>query len=169
LGRVMSGRLTLRFVAAVVPTTSVQSATASATLSQTSALAKSSLAPTAERASRNEGSYGETSRNCEAPKFAMARATAPILSGLRVRTRMMHKSWLKQESAADMTQSLLLTGRWWRLPCQHPSDKNASQNRVFPERLPAHAVRRIRSTFGAGSARSAARIVAVPLLRFSSM
>ena len=68
---------------AVVPTTSVQSATASATLSYSSALASSSAAPTADRAVRKAFSYGFTTRSREKPKLLMARAAAPILRGLR--------------------------------------------------------------------------------------
>ena len=41
----------------------------------------------AERASRQWGAYGATTASRENPKLAMARATAPILSGLRGETR----------------------------------------------------------------------------------
>ena len=41
---------------------------------------------TAERASRNARSYGLTARRREKPKFAMARAEAPMFRGLRVAT-----------------------------------------------------------------------------------
>ncbi len=68
---------------AVVPTTSVQSATASATLLYSSALASSSAAPTADRAVRKAFSYGFTTRSREKPKLLMARAAAPMLRGLR--------------------------------------------------------------------------------------
>jgi len=72
---------------AVVPTTNEQSATASATVLYTSAVASVAAAPTAERASRNATSYGFTSRRWGTPKLLMARAAAPILRGLRTSTR----------------------------------------------------------------------------------
>src|ERR1700733_15252354 len=46
-------------------------------------------APTAERASRNAGSYGFTTRKSRKPKLLMARAAAPIFNGLRVDTSTM--------------------------------------------------------------------------------
>ena len=42
--------------------------------------------PTAERASRKEGSNGCATRSWRKPKLLMARAAAPILSGLRAAT-----------------------------------------------------------------------------------
>src|SRR5580700_5870453 len=75
-----------RWPTAVVPTTSAQSATASATLSNSSAFARTDAAPTAERASRYAGSYGFTTRRCENPKLLIARAAAPMFKGLRVET-----------------------------------------------------------------------------------
>src|ERR1700736_599478 len=65
----------------------MQSATASATLLYSSALASSADAPTAERASRNAAWYGFTTRRRRNPKLLMARAAAPMLRGLRVATR----------------------------------------------------------------------------------
>ena len=53
---------------------------------KSSAVCSRGAAPTADRASRNATSYGFTTRRREKPKFAMARAAAPILSGLRVDT-----------------------------------------------------------------------------------
>src|SRR6266852_2353432 len=76
---------------AEVPTTSVQSATASATLWNSSALARSEEAPTAERASRNATWNGFTTRRRKKPKLLMARAAAPMLRGLRVATRTTRK------------------------------------------------------------------------------
>src|SRR4029077_9797005 len=73
-------------VEAVVPTTSEQSDTASPTLLNCSASASREAAPTAERASRNAGSYGFTTRRCRKPKLLMARAAAPMFRGLRVET-----------------------------------------------------------------------------------
>ena len=83
----LSGCSSSRLRIAVVPTTSVQSATASATVSYSSALASRAEAPTAERASRNAASYGFTTRRRRNPKLLMARAAAPMLRGLRVATR----------------------------------------------------------------------------------
>src|SRR5579863_5695868 len=76
---------------AVVPTTRLQSRIAPSTVLCSSALANSEAAPTAETASRNAFSYGVTTRNWYAPKLLMARAAAPILSGLRVRTSTMRR------------------------------------------------------------------------------
>ena len=70
----------------MVPTTSVQSATASATVLYSSAFASSLDAPTAETASRNAFSYGTTTRKRWKPKLLMARAAAPMLSGFRAAT-----------------------------------------------------------------------------------
>jgi hypothetical protein len=50
------------------------------------AVASTSAAPTAERASRNASRYGFTRRRCANPKLLMARPTAPMLSGFRGRT-----------------------------------------------------------------------------------
>src|SRR5205823_5089735 len=82
----LSGWCNARLPAAVVPTTREQSATASATLPYCSARASNGAAPTAERASRNDASYGFTTRNRRKPRLLMARAAAPMLSGLRVDT-----------------------------------------------------------------------------------
>src|SRR5258708_7415366 len=76
---------------AVVPTTKPQSRVASAIESTSSAWARSAAAPTAETASRKALSYGVTTRRWNAPKLLMARAAAPILSGLRERTSTMRK------------------------------------------------------------------------------
>src|ERR1700683_5358715 len=51
-----------------------------------SASARTDEAPTADRASRNAGSYGFTTRKCRNPKLLIARAAAPIFNGLRVDT-----------------------------------------------------------------------------------
>src|SRR5713226_3645430 len=67
---------------------SVQSATASATVLNSSARASSGSAPTAERASRKASSKGFTTRRWKKPKLLMARAAAPMLRGLRGATRM---------------------------------------------------------------------------------
>jgi hypothetical protein len=66
----------------------VQSATASATFLNCSAAFKTDEAPTAERASRKDSSYGFTTRKRDNPKLFIARAAAPIFRGLRVETRM---------------------------------------------------------------------------------
>ena len=71
-----------------MPKTNVQSATASARVATSIADSSSCGAPTAERASRQCGAWGETMANLEKPKLAMARAAAPIFSGLRGETRM---------------------------------------------------------------------------------
>ena len=64
----------------------IQSATASPTLWNSSADARTSAAFTAERASRNATAYAFTTRSEVQPKFCMARATAPIFRGLRGET-----------------------------------------------------------------------------------
>src|SRR5690349_4741813 len=87
---VFKGCCSSRFEAAVVPTTRLQSDTASDTFENRSALFKSWAAPTADRASRNEGSYGFTKRRLLTPKLLIARAAAPMFNGLRVPTRTMH-------------------------------------------------------------------------------
>src|SRR5437588_9546023 len=85
-GKSFSGWCSSRLCPAVVPITSEQSATACATLLYCSALWSRGAAPTAERASRKEASYGFTTRSRRNPRLLMARAAAPILSGLRVET-----------------------------------------------------------------------------------
>lgn len=64
---------------------------ASATLPYCSACASNRAAPTAERASRNDASYGFTTRSRENPRLLMARAAAPMLSGFRVETSTTHR------------------------------------------------------------------------------
>ena len=81
-----TGSCKARLRTAVVPTTSEQSATASATESNSWALLSSAEAPTAERASRKPAAYGLTRRRRRVPKLLIARAAAPMLSGLRGRT-----------------------------------------------------------------------------------
>src|ERR1700751_4127186 len=76
---------------AVVPITRVQSRVASATESCSLAFARSGAAPTAETASRKAFSYGVTTRRWNAPKLLIARAAAPMFSGLRVRTNTIRK------------------------------------------------------------------------------
>lgn len=83
---IRSGTCNSRCTAALVPTTNEQSATASPTLEYCSALASNGAAPTAERASRKDASNGFTTRRWRKPMLLMARAAAPILSGLRVDT-----------------------------------------------------------------------------------
>src|ERR1700683_4958436 len=87
-----------RWPIAVVPTTSEQSATASATVLYSSALAKTGAAPTAERAPGKATSYGFTTRRRENPKLLIARAAAPILRGLRASTRTTRKPSSSEES-----------------------------------------------------------------------
>lgn len=77
----------LRLRAAVVPITREQSATASATLEYSRAVVKMEVAPTADLASRKAWSYGLTTRRPRKPKLLIARAAAPMFSGLRVETR----------------------------------------------------------------------------------
>ena len=76
-----------RWPTEVVPTTNAQSATASATVVNSSAEANNGAAPTAERASRNATSYGFTTRSRVQPKLAMARAAAPMFNGFRGATK----------------------------------------------------------------------------------
>ena len=72
--------------------TSVQSATASTSVSVRFAFWTRPSAPTADLISDNisgqRGSHGATTVRSERPKLAMARAAAPMLSGLRGETRM---------------------------------------------------------------------------------
>src|SRR5882762_895659 len=75
----------------VVPTTRVQSRTASARLLNSSAQARTGEAPTAERASRKANSYGFTTQRWKKPKLLIARAAAPMLRGLRGLTRTTRK------------------------------------------------------------------------------
>src|ERR1700681_2478822 len=75
----------------VVPTTSVQSATAASTLGYSRALSSIAPARTAERASRKATSYAFTRRRSVNPKLLMARAAAPMFSGLRGATRMIRR------------------------------------------------------------------------------
>jgi len=86
-------KLVLQFAIAyaVVPITRLQSRVASATELNSSARARSGAAPTAETASRKAFSYGVTTRRWSAPKLLIARAAAPIFSGLRERTSTMRK------------------------------------------------------------------------------
>src|SRR5579883_3243668 len=84
--RSCSGCFNSRFPTEVVPTTSEQSATASAIVANSFAPAITSPAPTADRASLHAFPYGSTARNSAAPKLLIARATAPKFSGFRVRT-----------------------------------------------------------------------------------
>src|SRR5205085_3913754 len=67
--------------------TGVQTCALPISLLYSSAFESSADAPMAERASRNATSYGFTTRRRWKPKLLMARAAAPILSGLRVATR----------------------------------------------------------------------------------
>src|SRR3974390_2041874 len=83
---------------AVVPTTRLQSATAADREAYCAAAARTSAAgPTADRASRNDGSNGLTTLRCTTPKLLMARAAAPRLSGLRVATRTTHRRSSSEE------------------------------------------------------------------------
>jgi len=91
-----TGSCKARLRTAVVPTTSEQSATASATESNSCALLSSAEAPTAERASRKATAYELTRRRSRGPKLLMARAAAPMLSGLRGRTNTT-TSWSSSE------------------------------------------------------------------------
>ena len=75
---------------AVVPATRVQSATASATLAQRTARASTSDASTADRAPSNGAANSLTTRSRLKPKSCIARATAPMLLGLRARTSTTH-------------------------------------------------------------------------------
>src|SRR6266853_163048 len=86
----------------------VQSATASARLLNSSARARRGEAPTAERASRKANSYGFTTRRWKKPKLLMARAAAPILSGLRGATRMTRR---RSDSALGNTGDKFTAGK----------------------------------------------------------
>src|SRR5205814_10603558 len=99
-----------RWPTAVVPTTIVQSATASATLVYSSAFDNSAAAPTAERASRKAASYGDTTRRLRKPKLLMARAAAPMLRGLRAATRTTRK-WSNSDQTDKNTDFTTRTGK----------------------------------------------------------
>ena len=89
--KLRSGCWISRFPTEVVPTTSQQSATASATVANSSAFCSTAEAPTADTASRNAFAYGCTTRRYAAPKLLIARATAPKFSGFRVPTNTTRK------------------------------------------------------------------------------
>src|SRR5262244_117569 len=72
-------------VRSVVPTTRLQSATASSSAPQTRALVSTSVALTAETTSPHTGGCGVTTARSVKPKFFMARAAAPMLFGSRGR------------------------------------------------------------------------------------
>src|SRR5882724_9764488 len=90
--RSFRGCCNCRWRTAVVPTTMVQSATASATVAKSLAFARTEEAPTADLASLNATSYGFTTRSCVNPKLLIARAAAPILSGFLGATRTTRRS-----------------------------------------------------------------------------
>src|SRR5713226_9767217 len=94
--KTLTGCWSCRCRIAVLPTTTVQSATASATVLNSLAAASTGEAPTADFASRNATSYGFTTRNWVAPKLLIARATAPMFNGLRGATSTTRRS-IKQE------------------------------------------------------------------------
>src|SRR5882762_665314 len=94
-----------RFPTAVVPTTSEQSATASASDANSFARASNSPAPTADFVSLQAFSYGRTARNSIAPKLLIARATAPTFSGFRVPTSTTHKFFISPLTAPQSKPS----------------------------------------------------------------
>lgn len=75
----------------VVPTTQVRSPMASRISSTALAARTISSAPTADRVSCHTGGCGATTTNSLSPKFARARAAAPMFSGFRGRTRTTRK------------------------------------------------------------------------------
>src|SRR5215472_18864737 len=94
-----------RRLSAVVPTTSEQSATASANDLNSSARASRGAAATAERASRNASSYGFTTRRCRNPKLLIARAAAPRFSGFRGATITTRRfsDWIRTDKILKLT------------------------------------------------------------------
>ncbi len=105
--KLRSGCWISRFPTAVVPTTSQQSPTASATVANSSAFCSTPEAPTADTASRNAFAYGCTTRRCTAPKLLIARATAPKFSGFRVPTSTTRKLSISLPILTSVAQSLL--------------------------------------------------------------
>jgi len=103
-----------RRLPAVVPTTNLQSAMASATVAYSFAWASKPAAPTAERASRNAISYGRTTRRWGAPKLLMARAAAPMFSGFRVATRTTRRfsRWVSRDAGRAGLISGVLPRSW---------------------------------------------------------
>jgi hypothetical protein len=106
-----------RFPTDVVPTTSVQSATAPAMAANSFAPAITAPAPTADCASRHAFPNGSTHRNSAAPKLLIARATAPRFSGFRVLT-----------STTTKFSNFPLTPRSLCHPCTSGNAPPAAQN-----------------------------------------
>ena len=103
-----SGCCSSRWPTEVVPTTSAQSATASATVANSSAEANNGAAPTAERASRNATSYGFTTRSRVQPKLTIARAAAPMFNGFRGATSTTRRSLAEKNFAVEASRCIFL-------------------------------------------------------------
>src|SRR5580693_10087755 len=103
-----NGCCSSRWPTEVVPTTNAQSATAAATVVNSSAEANNGAAPTAERASRNATAYGFTTRSRVHPKLAIARAAAPMFNGFRGATSTTRRSAFEKKFTVDASRCIFL-------------------------------------------------------------